>query len=1137
MGGVRKWDTHTAAPRFQEALAKAQAERYPPRFKANCEVQGGPREVQPEALATQAPYRIRTLVLYGGGGGVRVGLEALPDFDVVGTAEHWEPAAAIYEANFVESEVDRVDLSVDGAVAGLVRKHKPVFVQYSPPCPDFSRRGKRQEGHRAELLVTSTQALVQARVPVLLMENVVGVLGAKCDAWRRSSAVLTAGGYNFVAARVNAQDCGTPQHRPRVWVLAVLGGSESVLNKFVRLVEGIPDLSLGRTVAEAVPGVKDTFYFRQCNGRAPCVLPSSGVSPCVLTAWDRGGPPPHYRRREGDGRRGGGDAGPVSEASCLTFAQKGAVMGFPLDYEWLEGACEPKDIARVQGNAVAPQMMTEVARCALAAGVFAFADGFPMRSLPDPGVFRVEELTATVRVGRSTQPSWHVLGGRGDGTPLMADQALRARVRRRLRSKPFSGTPVRVAGRPQQCWRAYAASDAPREQLAWVRDHGFRLKFNAEVPRMDTCQNNPGCEEYATWLYAMVEELLYLGILTEVPEAPWVVCPLNVVVKGGYDAVLAPWRLRCILDQRKLNEYLDAPPFRMETLHQARYLFESDDVMLLFDLSAAFYHLQAHPDSRKFMGCTLGGRFFVWNVCPMGTTTSPYAFQTLVWVLVRRWRKILGLRLVAYQDDFGVLCKRWQVKALAAFLLHEFAAHGLLVNVKKTDVTGLEIAVLLGIEIDLPEMMFRVPDAKKVKICGGIDELLEQWRVGEQVYVRLLAKTCGRIMATLVAVGLAARRMTRDMYAYICGVLDIPVDATRRQLRVAWDVRAPLSDRVVGELLFWRETLPGHAGMPIRPREIVPRVIVASDASDRAWMGWLDFGSGCRLLARDVLDELAVLYSSTARELIGLLGTLVSFATQIGAALAWRGGDLVVYCDNQGACRALDIGSKTPEVHQVAAAIFRLAMRNGWSLTPRWLSRDTSAIRMTDDGSKLGKVLDLCDFKLDPAVFTAIEGRWGVTHTVDRFASDVNRQGNLPFNSFVYAPGASDPDAFTVQWGGADNWIFPPFSRVGQAVRHLQICRAKGTIIVPNLPNAVWWPLVRAGAPGSVFRGGKPLRLPDKQSPGLLKRRLGLLLAEGARQLPKGRFDLLAIRLDFSSSTRGMGHSLIKRVKSHSRYL
>jgi hypothetical protein len=80
--------------------------------------------------------------------------------------------------------------------------------------------------------------------------------------------------------------------------------------------------------------------------------------------------------------------------------------------------------------------------------------------------------------------------------------------------------------------------------------------------------------------------------------------------------------------------------------------------------------------------------------------------------------------------------------------------------------------------------------------------------------------------------------------------------------------------------------------MPIRPQAMVPRVIAAADTSDRAWMGWLDFGAGCCLLARDVLEALDVMYSSTARELIGLLGTLVSFAAQIDAALGYRGGRL-----------------------------------------------------------------------------------------------------------------------------------------------------------------------------------------------------------------------------------------------------
>ena len=49
-------------------------------------------------------------------------------------------------------------------------------------------------------------------------------------------------------------------------------------------------------------------------------------------------------------------------------------MDFTLNFEWLQGLLSRKDIARALGNAVAPQMMTEVARAVLASGVFSFAD-------------------------------------------------------------------------------------------------------------------------------------------------------------------------------------------------------------------------------------------------------------------------------------------------------------------------------------------------------------------------------------------------------------------------------------------------------------------------------------------------------------------------------------------------------------------------------------------------------------------------------------------------------------------------------------------------------------------------------------------------------------------------------------------
>ena len=63
------------------------------------------------------------------------------------------------------------------------------------------------------------------------------------------------------------------------------------------------------------------------------------------------------------------------------------------------------------------------------------------------------------------------------------------------------------------------------------------------------------------------------------------------------------------------------------------------------------------------------------------------------------------------------------------------------------------------------------------------------------------------------------------------------------------------------------------------------------------------------------------------------------------------------------------------------------------------------------------------------------------------------------------------------------------------------------------------------------------MRLPDRDTPDLSKRRTGLLLVGGTQRLPKGHFNLLAIRLGFSGSVRELGHVLLERTQHHSRYL
>ena len=37
------------------------------------------------------------------------------------------------------------------------------------------------------------------------------------------------------------------------------------------------------------------------------------------------------------------------------------------------------------------------------------------------------------------------------------------------------------------------------------------------------------------------------------------------------------------------------------------------------------------------------------------------------------------------------------------------------------------------------------------------------------------------------------------------------------------------------------------------------------------------------------------------------------------------------------------------------------------------------------------------------------------------------------------------------------NYVFPPFSFIPQVLQHVQQCKAKAVLIVPNWPSQSWW--------------------------------------------------------------------------------
>jgi hypothetical protein len=181
----------------------------------------------------------------------------------------------------------------------------------------------------------------------------------------------------------------------------------------------------------------------------------------------------------------------------------------------------------------------------------------------------------------------------------------------------------------------------------------------------------------------------------------------------------------------------------------------------------------------------------------MGCSTSSYVFQATQWVLVKKWRR-LGIRLMNYSDNYAFFCKRHEVPLRAAFLQSKFEAHGLELNIEKSNFGPERRAVVLGIGIDLERGTFNIPPGKKTKINRGIKEFQEANRrgggvgAGAQVSARLLAKTVGRIMALHVVCGNVVRRLTRGGYGLIAKATGMPPDIPWRLMKVTWDKQLSL---------------------------------------------------------------------------------------------------------------------------------------------------------------------------------------------------------------------------------------------------------------------------------------------------------------------------------------------------------
>ena len=55
-------------------------------------------------------------------------------------------------------------------------------------------------------------------------------------------------------------------------------------------------------------------------------------------------------------------------------------------------------------------------------------------------------------------------------------------------------------------------------------------------------------------------------------------------------------------------------------------------------------------------------------------------------------------------------------------------------------------------------------------------------------------------------------------------------------------------------------------------------------------------------------------------------------------------------------------------------------------------------------------------------------------------------------------PWTSHVNAFMDEWSNDLIWLCLPISSIGSVIRHLKLCKAKGTLLVPLWPSSYLWP-------------------------------------------------------------------------------
>ena len=159
-----------------------------------------------------------------------------------------------------------------------------------------------------------------------------------------------------------------------------------------------------------------------------------------------------------------------------------------------------------------------------------------------------------------------------------------------------------IPGRLRIAWPEWQKLQ-PTSFVASVILHGYRLSWKDNIPPPRIVRpNSPRALAQAPFIDECIQDLLHKGVIQRCSSTQaWCILPITVLPKPN-----SP-NLRFILNGSPLKPCELTRAFKLEHLWaEGRELFADCNYGGLIDLSDAYYHIQLHQGSRKYVA-------FCWN--------------------------------------------------------------------------------------------------------------------------------------------------------------------------------------------------------------------------------------------------------------------------------------------------------------------------------------------------------------------------------------------------------------------------------------------------------------------------------------------------------------------------------------------